>query len=213
MSTEQLSAVDLAIIDELKMRWRAEIADAVEPIRKDLIAIAHRTSRLPGSVSVEHSAFENVESVGQQFARSDELKALLSAPGQRRNARQITSVGSLFAPRDQKTITSANIVSPTVRLPGIVPQPRRALRLRDLIPVRPYDVPAGSVDYLRQSPRTTPAGPQVLEGDIKSEVQIATSLRSLSQTFSTNFATPDDLLSKARLQSMMDVPDSFVEAS
>ncbi len=180
MPALDLSAEDQLMLVELRRTYRDEIDTALAPLRQQVNGLAQRTSRPPGSAALEHAALEI--SVGRKFADSSELKALLSAPGQR--GRAICNVGGLFAPREQKQITNVTTVPPTVRLPGIVAQPRRALRLRDLIPVRPYDaVSAQAVDYLRQSPRTTTAAPQINQGDLKAEVQIATSL--VTAKFST----------------------------
>jgi HK97 family phage major capsid protein len=178
--TDFLTSADEQILAELRRSWREEFDTSIGPLRKRVDALIQRSSRGPGA-GLEHAALGSVESVGQKFIGSEELKALLSAPGQR--GRAIVNVASLFGSREQKDITNATTIAPTVRLPGVVAQPRRALRLRDLIPVRPYDVPAGSVDYLRQSPRTTAAAPQVAEGDVKAEVQIATTL--VTSKFST----------------------------
>ena len=176
-----LSEDDQQIITELRRGWREEMESIAAPLRRDLQALRQRASRPPG-VSLEHAALDgaNVASVGQRFVDSGELKALLASPGQR--GRAIATVGSLF--ERKQILTSDGAVPPTVRLPGIVPQPRRSLRLRDLISVRPFDaVQAGSVDYLRQKPRTTAAAPQKLEGDVKAEIQIQTDL--VTAKFST----------------------------
>jgi HK97 family phage major capsid protein len=114
----------------------------------------------------------------------------------------------LFPQRESKAIiTSGTIIPQTVRLPGIVARPRRALRLRDLIPTRPFDaVAAGGVDCLRQKPRTTTAAPQVVEGDVKAELKIETDL--VTAKFSTiaawTAASRQVLMDVALLQAFID---------
>jgi HK97 family phage major capsid protein len=174
-----LAPEDQLIITELRRNWRAEFTAIVEPLRRQVEALLQRSSRPPGT-SLGQPAMTDTTSVGRKFVESDELKALLSSPGQRGKA--ITTVGSLF--ERKQILTDVGAPAPTVRLPGLVPQPRRALRLRDVINVRPFDtVSAGSVDYLRQKPRTTHAAPQVQQGDVKAEVKIETDL--VTSKFST----------------------------
>jgi HK97 family phage major capsid protein len=170
-----LNSAEEELLAAIQGRFNKLLDTRLGPLESQLTALGQRSSRPPG-VGIEHTALGPIGTVGQRFADSQELKNLLTAPGQR--GRAIVNVGGLFRPREAKDITNVTTIAPTVRLPGVVAQPRRALRLRDLIPVRPYDVPAGSVDYLRQSARTTTAGPQILEGDVKSEVQIVTTLQT-----------------------------------
>jgi HK97 family phage major capsid protein len=168
-----LSDDDVALAKEFEKIFEPRDR-AIKELQARTQTLLQRSSRLPGSAApVSDKEIYESPSVGQRFVAGDEFKALMGAPNQR--GRAIATVGSLF--ERKQIITSGTIIPQTVRLPGIVAQPRRALRLRDLIPVRPFDtIPAGGVDYLRQKPRTTGAGPQVAEGDIKSEIQILTEL-------------------------------------
>jgi HK97 family phage major capsid protein len=168
---ELLTDEDKQIIGELRRNLRDEMDGVVAPIKKQVAALLQRTSRLPGTV--EHASLDGaaVVTAGKQFIDSDALRALLAAPGQRGKA--LANVGPLFG---QKQITNVTAVPPPLRLSGIVPQQRRELRLRDLIPTRVIADQVGSVDYLRQKPRTTAAAPQVNQGDIKSELTLATDL-------------------------------------
>jgi len=175
MPSSQFSDAELA---EAQAVIDTRINAAVEPLRQQVKGLMARTSRPPGSV-VDPVGIDGAldASAGQQFIESDGLKSLLSSPGQRGKA--IISVNNLFASREQKQITSAGAIPPPLRITGIIPQQRRDLRMRDLIPVRIIADQVGSIDYLRQKPRTTTAAPQKTEGDIKSELTLQTDLLTM----------------------------------
>lgn len=113
---------------------------------------------------------EQPKTAGSLLIEAKEFLAAVRTSGKAR-----AQIGSLF-PMQEKTLISSSAVGAAVsgvlqqeRIPGIVPLPRRKLRIRDLLRSRPAT--GGQLDFIRQSGFVNAAYPQT-EGEAKGESAI-----------------------------------------
>lgn len=168
-------------------RELAEVKKYGEPLsetREALERVRARLDMLEARMREPDVGGGQQKSIGQQFVESEEFRAFLKRGWHKGGAS--FRVKSLWG--ENKTAITISAVGrattgvvPIQRLPvGIVPGAERALRIRDLIPVRKTE--AGVVDFVRENVFTNAASPQD-EGQAKAESSLTfTAVSSIVRT-------------------------------
>jgi HK97 family phage major capsid protein len=163
----QLSTEDQAIITELRRSWRDEFNATVAPLKKQMQALAERTSRLPGSSTLEHAAFDAVPSLASQLLADAGFQAFSKGVLTR-----TASYGTeLRLPPSRKAAAPVSGISPTEYLPQRIWGPAQfPLRLREIMPTLP--VGSGTIEYTQET-SFTPSAAVVPETTVKPTMAIS----------------------------------------
>lgn len=149
---------------------------------------------------------EEVKSLGERFADSDQFKALREKAGQRGTASFAIDTSmemerkAIITGATTDAAGSAGAMGQATRLPGVVQQPDRELRVRDLLGAGRMD--GNALEYVREKGFTNNAAPTA-EGAAKpqSDIQlelITTSAKVIAHHFKASRQVLDD---NAQLQS------------
>jgi HK97 family phage major capsid protein len=158
MSTEILSAEDRQVIEALRQGWR----DEIEPLRKQVQALAQRSSRPPG---LEGATLAPPVTLSRQLVDDAGFQAFAKGVLTRNSAYAC----ELRLPPSRKAAVSG--ISPTEYLPQRIWGPaQQPLRLREIMPVLP--VGSGSVEYTVET-SFTPSASVVPETTTKPTMGIA----------------------------------------
>ncbi|HEY7767354.1 phage major capsid protein, partial [Longimicrobium sp.] len=147
-------------------------------------------------------AAHNGKSIGQQFAESDQIKAMRASAATESGA---FSVNGSFFPRAAITSdagSAGTLVEPQ-RLPDVVTAPRSRPLLRDLLQVSPTT--SGTIEFIEQTGFTNNAAP-VAEGAVKPESNLTFAKRTAPVEVIAHWAeiTRQIIADAPRLQATLD---------
>lgn len=153
-----------------------ETKSAVERCGTEVKELADRLGKLEAKSSRTEERERAEESVGARFTKSDQFKAL--AEGKTGKARlEMKAITNTLPPSNDAPLTVAQ------RIAGIIANPNRTLRIRDLLPVGRTS--GNLVEYTKENVFTNSAGPQAgqsptvqAEGVVKNESDITFTLAS-----------------------------------
>jgi HK97 family phage major capsid protein len=181
---------DAELLTELRQTWRTEFNTAVEPLRKQIQAIAARSSRPPGTM--ELASLDAPQSLSTQLAADASFAAWVKSQKTHHSAYAC----ELRAPAFRKAGTPISGLSPTEHVPGIWGTPGLPLRLRSLLPQVP--TATGNLEITVEQSYAPSAG-VIAEGAMKPQLSASYVLSNVRCQTIAQFV-------KASVQSLSDTP-------
>jgi len=129
----------------------AETRSALDKIGDSLTTLGDRMQEIEQKGSAWFDADKPQESIGEQFVKTDQLAALKD--GRQMTARMEIKTAIINATGQNQPLVPAD------RLPGVIHEPMRALRMRDVLPGGRTS--SNLIEFAKENVFTNNAGPQI----------------------------------------------------